>query len=255
MRKTWFWNVDPTWENFSYLLEDQHRAKKVENAFLENKYKKSCLYFAGVSIESLLNKIMRTKLEDEGKSENKIYNTLRYEGFKGKLKKWPKKVFDSSLTLTDKESNLFDLFETFYEMRNTLTHPKHEDHSIYVDLEMTDVSEIKETVSKILLQLFILRDKIFPYWLLGWNFIGFNRDDNHPVILNNSQFLHALSRMGIINSQTAWSADHSDEWQIKNMSSYKSFLSLKKKLNSYPLNEENSENYEGPILTKNWWEY
>ncbi|MDR9407560.1 MAG: hypothetical protein RI573_01845 [Balneolaceae bacterium] len=250
----WRFNVDHTWENFSYLIEDQARTKNAENPFLKNKYKRSCLYYCEVAIESLLNRIMRDKLQNQGEKEKKIYGKLKKTGFYNKLTEWPEDVFDAKIRLTDKELSLFEIFEAYYRLRNSLTHPKHYDHSIYESLKDLNVDKIREAGTRVLLEIFILKDGIFPYWLTGWNFVGFNGDDNNPFLSNNSQFLHALSRMGFINIDFAWTADKSNEWQSNNMSCFEDLCILTKKLNEYPYTKEKVEDFNGPILTKNWWE-
>ncbi|MEA2162241.1 MAG: hypothetical protein QOK37_368 [Thermoanaerobaculia bacterium] len=53
---------------------------------------------------------------------------------------------------------------------------------------------MRPTAAELIVRVLAARSEIYPYWLLGWNFI--NAPSDEPVLINNQQFLFAMSDLG-----------------------------------------------------------
>jgi hypothetical protein len=89
------------------------------------------------------------------------------------------------------------LFETYQETRNEITHPKRRDHSIYVELDQADPDGLVDAIARAIVTLCEARGVPFPYWVLGWNYVGLNNNPAHPLQSNNlNGFVWSFRGMG-----------------------------------------------------------
>lgn len=256
----WRWNVNAAWENFCAMFEDAHLALEARHEFDRYKNLRSCLNFSSIAIEAFINEQMRRYLESIGTPEEEIYKRLRRERLKNKINNWPAEFGTRSLELDPGHSELFGLFDDLYDLRNALVHPKERDHTIYRRLDSLDPIELVEAVSTTIVWLAASIPIPFPYWTLGWNFVGFNFENTHPVLLDVAQFRHSLARFGLIGQNVAWLYEEANRWTEENMQSLADFQLLKSKLDSQTVDIEPwFELVPGmgspPRLTRRWWDH
>lgn len=254
------WNVDPVWENLSSAFEEAYRAIEAHNNFMRFNHIRSLLYFASVGFEAFFNKLMRKKMSDQGESERAIIEKLKSVGLGRKINQWPSELCLLPVDIEPDISNLFDLFQDYHNLRHSLTHPKDIDHSIYLKLECIDPTQVIRAVQETLLRVHEAVQQAYPYWLLGWNFVGFNRDEAHPFLSNAAQFRHSLARMGLIDPADAWYCERAERWQQEWMADRQGFARLTSLLNGYPDDIEPwSEIIPGlgspPRLCRRWWDH
>ncbi len=245
----WRWNVDDVWQSFSSMYQEMAFANEATNDIARYHHLSACLLFGGCAVESFLNANMRNHLKRSEESEKKILRRLRYTALREKMESWPSEICEIVL-----DRGTLEVLLGFLDLRNEVTHRKRIDHSLYKELDKTTPVNFVEVIQTSFVQLYHGRGVSFPYWLLGWNFVGFNHDQTHPVLINNQQFKHALTHMGF--KVPAWEAGAADAWEQQNMKGMDAFRRLKR--NYYekaPKIEPRNEEFPmAPRLCKRWWD-
>ncbi len=80
--------------------------------------------------------------------------------------------------------------------RGNLTHLKNYWPGIFDELSRTDPMEVVELVAEYVIAFHHAKGELFPYWVLGWNYLCPNRDGYQISLLPETQFLHSLSSLG-----------------------------------------------------------
>lgn len=246
----WRWNVNPTWEHFSSLCQESNEAILAPNDFFKYHHIKACLYFGIGSIESFLNESMRKKLHSEDIEEEKIYKKLHFEGFREKVKKWPSVLAQQSITIPEE---VVELINDYGDLRGEVTHPKARNHSIYKLLDNVHISNMPIIVAEFIVRVLEACRQTFPYWLLGWNYIGMNGDENWPALINNQQFMYSLYSFGF--KVPIPLADEMSKWEAQHMSTLHGFQSLSVNLAKLSRCELKDKRFpKKPRLCKKWWD-
>jgi hypothetical protein len=245
----WRWNVDDVWQSFSSMYQEMSFANEATNNIARYHHLSACLLFGGCAIESFLNANIRIHLKQSEEPENKILRRLRYTALREKIESWPFEICEVTIYKGDLEVLL-----EFLDLRNEVTHRKRIDHSLYKELDEATPVKFVEAIQKAFVQLYHGQGTSFPYWLLGWNFVGFNRDQTHPLLINNQQFKHTLNHMGF--KVPAWECHSADAWEEENMKGIEAFLRLKRDYYQKAPNIEpkNKEFPMAPRLCKRWWD-
>ena len=245
----WRWNVDDVWQSFSSMFQEMSFANEASNEIARYHHLRACLLFGGCTIESFSNANMRSHLKATDLSEDKILRRLWYTALREKIESWSAEI--CGMTLEDED---VDVLLSFLDLRNEVTHRKRMDHSLYKELDETNPLRFVEAIQKTFVLVYQGQGSPFPYWLLGWNFVGMSGDNTHPCIINNQQFQHALNHMGF--TVPAWEYDAARAWEEKNMSGIDAFLRLKEGYYSRaPDIEPKSKRFPmAPRLCKRWWD-
>jgi hypothetical protein len=245
----WRWNVDDVWQSFSSMFQEMSFANQATNDITRYHHLSACLLFGGCAVESFTNASMRKYLKASEVSENKILKRLRYTALREKIELWPAEACGITL-----EKHDVDVLLDFLDLRNEVTHRKRLDHSLYKELDETTPAQFVAAVQKAFVLLYQGQRVSFPYWLLGWNFVGMNGDDTHPCLINNQQFQHALNHMGF--RVPAYEYGAANAWQEQNMKGMDAFLRLKESYYAKaPDIEPKSEQFPmAPRLCKRWWD-
>ncbi|MCG8531399.1 MAG: hypothetical protein MI749_12125 [Desulfovibrionales bacterium] len=247
--EVWRWNVNPVWHHHCSMVQEAVLAKEAIDDFTKYHHLRGCFYFGIGALEAFLNEQMRAFLSDKGQSEKKIFKKLRYAQLKEKRDDWPAVFCEDEINFPSQYSNIISLFN---ELRGEITHSKAKDHSIYKELDEADPSDLVEAISCSIVYIYEVLNRPFPYWLLGWNYVGMNGDCAYPTLSNNQNgFVWSLSNMGFSTSPgQGWL------WEKENMTSVEGFVKIKTSLDSY------SEDIEplsaicrtAPRLTRRWWD-
>jgi len=192
---------------------------------------------------------MRVYLGENEVAEEKIFQKLRYTPLLKKMKKWPSKICGVTIEAKD-----IEIISAFLDLRNEVTHRKRKDHSLYKELDEATPANFVEALQDAFVAVYCGLDDSFPYWILGWNFVGMNGDETHPCLSNNQQFKHALTHMGF--KIPAWEYHAAKAWEEKNMKGLSAFRRLK---NEYydiaPVIEPKNPRFPmAPRLCKRWWD-
>lgn len=258
MGQHWRWNIDPVWESFASLWESVRLAEASANEFDRNKNLKAALLFSSIALEAFLNRLMRKHLETRETPEKKILVTLGRPSLAAKLRDWPSQWSMAQPALSDADE-LIHAIDAYRALRNGITHPKERDHSIYATLERLDAKGLVSTVALTMVAICEARREQYPYWLLGWNFVGFNHDPAQPFSTDAAQFIHALARMGFLPPADALIVEASRAWQERWLKSREGYFELSSLLEAYRGDIEPSfEVIPGagspPRLCRRWWD-
>lgn len=245
----WRWNVNDTWQSFSSMYQEAFLANQATSDFERYHHLSACLLFGGCAIESFLNESMRKKLESDNADEKAIFDKIRYTSIKKKLEEWPTIICDALI-----DDAVQEVILNYLNLRNEVTHRKRKDHSLYAELDQASPAIVVEAVQKAYLSLFAARKEAFPYWLLGWNYVGFNGDKTHPCLLNNQQLLHSLRIMGFKVPSFDYGA--AQAWEKQHMTSAEGFEFIKRDIFlQAPEIEPRQEMFPlAPKLCKRWWD-
>jgi hypothetical protein len=231
------------------MVQEAVLAMEATDDFTKYHHLRGCFYFGIGALEAFLNEQMRAKLTEEGISEKKIFKELRYTNFKTKRDDWPSAICGAEVGFPDEYS---DTISEFNALRGEITHPKAKDHEIYKNLDEADPSSLVEAISCSIVYIYQVQGRPFPYWLLGWNYIGMNGDVAYPSLSNNvNGFVWSLANMGFKTSPgQGWI------WEKEYMTSIEGYTKLKASLDSYPDDVEPFRVICGPTprLTKRWWD-
>lgn len=247
--EVWRWNVDDVWQTFSSTYQEMAFALAANNSVASYHHLSASLLFGGCVVESFLNKQLRMRLEAEGVDEKKIFRRLRHTSLHEKMEKWPDELHQVTLPSEDIET-----IGQFLDLRNEVTHRKRRDHSLYTELDEADPAIFVKSVQRVLVVVYEGADRCFPYWLLGWNYVGMNGDEAHPALINNQQFKYSLNAMGFRVPAADYYA--ATEWEEKNMRGLKAFERLRDHIYSRaPDIEPRSPVFnQAPRLCKRWWD-
>ena len=245
----WRWNVDDVWQSYSSMYQESVLAGEAPNDITRYHHLTACLLFGGCAIESFMNTNMRTYLVGKGVSEKKIFQKLRYTPLREKMEEWPFGICGVAIEAKD-----IEIISEFLDLRNEVTHRKRKDHSLYKELDEAKPAKFVEAVQMAFVVIYSGLDNSFPYWLLGWNFVGMNGDETHPSLINNQKFKHALAHMGF--QVPAWEYHATNAWEEKNMRGFAAFRRLKSEYyDNAPTIEPKDPRFPmAPLLCKRWWD-
>jgi len=230
------------------MFVEAHRAQTAPNDFVRHHHVRACAYFAISAVEAFLNQRMRKHLEAHGTPENEILKRLRSTRLNDKREKWPSEMSGRPFSLPAQASRVFEISKA---LRDEVTHPKRRDHSIYVELDALDASSVCEAVATTVVAVGEALGTPFPYWVLGWNYVGMNGDPCWPVLLNNMNgFYHSLVAMGF------QLGSHDVHWDKTHMVSLADYHKLQNSLARYPADIEPYHTLftRRPRLTRRWWD-
>lgn len=245
----WRWLVDPMWHHCASMYHEAYLSGYAENNYQRYHHLRACLYFAIGMVEAFLNKEQTALLEKEGLEEEQVIKKLKGSFYEKTLWLFPEGVPDS---LHDTWQDLLAL----NDIRAEITHPRRKDHAIYRELDSACAYAITEKATEFIVGALEQQNKPFPYWMLGWNFVGVNDDNTEPFPNNNAQFKFALRAMGY--DVPASDYYRAETWEKENMMSLDGFRKLR---NIFDLHQEDIqpaiEYFKGlptPRLTRRWWD-
>lgn len=247
--RVWRWNVDPAWTNFSTMIQEHSFFNKSRTEFERHRASKTCLYFGVASIEAFINQELLSVMRKEGRDEDSIASILSQSRKKAeKLKLLETSPFGS---IFDDEQ--YKIFGEYKKIRNEVTHPSRPDQLIYDYIEIVNVEEFVDMVKYILVKICELQGKEFQYWMLGWNYIGFNHSEIELSLGNNLQsFYWSLQQMNL----EGFNKLPQESFLEKCMTGHTAFINLQKNLNEYPFDiEPKHPIFSSPRLTRCWWEH
>jgi len=246
----WRFNSNITWHYYSSAVYESALAKESNNDFKKYHHLRACTYFSVCCFEAFLNSMMREKLTHDGLDEDVILKELRRGKLEDKLRNWPSVICGRTVEIPE---NLIYCFKDFQEIRNEVTHAKNRDHSIYSQLDRLEPAQIVDAIARVIITTLSVKGRPFPYWLLGWNYVGMNGNPEHPFESNNlNGFVHSLRNLGIqFNNFGSDSV-----WEEKRMTSIKGYEDLKNILSQLPIHIEplHSQFPRKPRLTRRWWD-
>lgn len=247
--RVWRWNVDPAWTNFSAMIQDLSFFNKSRTEFERRRALETCLYFGVASVEAFINQELRSVMHKDGYDEDSIASMLSQSR---------KKTEKQNLLKASPFSSIFDdekyrIFGDYKKIRNEVTHSSRPDQLIYDYIERVKMAEFSDIVKYILVKVCELQGKEFKYWMLGWNYIGFNHSEVELSLGSNLQsFYWSLKQMHLEGFNTVLQEDFLNQC----MTGYSAFVAMQKKMDEYPFDiEPKNPIFSRHRLTRYWWEH
>lgn len=250
--RVWRWNVNPTWHHCTSMYQESYFAENATDNQERYHHFRGCLYFGIGTVESFINEEIREFLKDAGSDQAKIDKEIEDKNIGSKFKKYLPRITETEINVPD---SMREIFDAFRDMRNEVTHPSHEDHSIYQELDEADPDVLVETVTEFLVLIHEGKRESFPYWLLGWNYVGCDGDPTKLTMGNlKNCFLHSLKRFGF--DVPAFRVNEADRWTESNMKTLDGFRELKEQFSKLPHEIEPVDPRfpDRPRLTERWWD-
>lgn len=246
----WRFNSNIVWHYYSSAFYESALAAESSNSFQKYHHLRACTYFSVCCFEAFLNGMMREKLTQDGLDEKGILQKLRGVNLEKKIRNWPSHICCKPVVIPD---HIIVTFKDFQQIRNEVTHAKNRDHSIYADLDRMEPALIVDAVARLIVITLSAKSRPFPYWLLGWNYVGLNGNPAHPFEGNNlNGFVHSLRNLGIQFNNYG-----SDVvWEEKAMTTMKGYNELKDILSQIATDIEPHDIRfpQKPKLTRRWWD-
>jgi len=209
---------------------------------------RAALYAAIGCLESFLNTTMHAHLKEQGAAPEQITDHIRKPTFAVKLKKWPTELAGSNIVTPDE--TLAAIFE-WQKLRDEVTHPK-VNHSLHNALAGVKLELMRGIVAKFIVHLLEVRRERYPYWLLGWNFIK-GPEADEPILINNQQFMFALSDLGFDVPVPA--AGQMEQWEQTFMTSLDGYSALDVALSRVDYCQPREPRFRfAPRLCRKWWD-
>ncbi len=245
----WRWNTNITWHYVTSVQYAAHASKAATDAVGRYHHLRTCLYFGIGALEAFANERMRKHLEEQGNTEEAVLKELRHGRIDTKIKAWPELMSGQSV---DIDPTVLAIIDANKLMRDEITHPKRHDSSIYRDLDSFDPEQLVEAVSSYIVSVLQSLGQPFPYWLLGWNYVGLNGDPTALFQGNNGNgFAHSYSALGLRNFNP-----YLYGFEQQNMMTLPHYKRLKSELDACTLDIEPFFDRfpTKPRLTRRWWD-
>jgi hypothetical protein len=247
--KVWRWNVNDVWLTYSSMFREIFLANNASNTIDRYHHLTACFLFGGCSLECFLNENFRAHAKNISMPEDAMMKAQDGLSLRKKLNTWPEQICGMKLDQQKVEAVL-----GFWNFRHDLVHRKREDHSLYKELDGISPDVFLNSLQNIFIEFYFGLGRPFPYWLLGWNFVGLNNDPAYPCLLNNQQFRYSLKNMGF--NVPAADIAQAEVWEDKNMKGLEAFQRLQ---SDYYTKSPEIERMTGifrnaPRLCKRWWD-
>lgn len=249
--KIWRWNVNPTWHHCTSMYQESHFAENADDQQERYHHFRACLYFGIGTVESFLNEEIRDFMKDQGHDEEAINEEIKNKNIGNKLKEYLPRITEKAI---DIPNDMREVFDAFRDMRNEVTHPSHEDHSIYQELDEANSKVLVQTVTEFLALVYEAKQERFPFWILGWNYVGSDGDPTKLTMGNYMNcFMPSLYSLGF--DVPSGEAGKVENFVDNNFTTLDKFRDWRSKLQNLDKNiEPFDERFpQKPRLTNEWW--
>lgn len=231
------------------MYEEAHLTNEARDSFVRYHHASACLYFGIGALEAFLNKQIRQRFK-KAKSEEELLKMIKKTSLMKKVSQWPSICCSSDISIS---STLIEAIEDYYELRGEVTHQKRRDHSIFKELDAVQPFEFLDALATYLVNIYEQLEQPFPYWLLGWNYVGMNNNPRAVCLSTNQQFMHSLYYLG--EKVPAYQYEEANKWERSNMTTLEGFKDLKILLDRKNVDIEPVDPRlpTRPRLCKNWW--
>ncbi|MCE8028777.1 hypothetical protein HOP54_08755 [Halomonas daqingensis] len=251
MDKHWRWNSNYAWHYFSSMKYEEALVAATKSEFMRYHHLRSCIFFSVACVETFLNVKMKDFMGKNGSSDEEVLKEIKIRKLKDKLKKWPKAISGKDIKIPLEIKSTIDIYE---DLRHDIVHVKPLDHSFYLKLDDVEPEAITDAVARLMVTVHSSLDEEFPYWLLGWNYIGLNGSLAQVMEMNNyNSFMYSLRNLGFrLNGSVT-----PQEWIKRAMVNIKGYEMLKQALDGLEVDIEPEipRFPHMPRLTRKWWAY
>jgi hypothetical protein len=234
-KEVWKWNVNLAWELFSSGIYFYRKALNSKFEHQRHMYYKNGILSIVTSVEVYINQLL---ISEEKWSKSKVKDTYLVNKFE-------------YFGVND------DLYKTSKNLRNIyIVHFKEKDHKYFDEINENTFLEAIESAQEIIAKINFNKNRLFPYWITGVNFI--NPSHNYDLDLsNNMEFWRHMKYSGYLNIEIFDIVEN----LIYNIDEYDSYRELyselwhKIKKENFKLKFYKNEKFpKMPILSCEFWD-
>lgn len=250
--ETDIWVIEPTWQNFSSMYREAVCAHEATTGMEISHHRMAALYFGIATLECFINREMTRHDLVLDVDHEEIHNKLRNPkaSLKKKLETWPQIITGKCLSL---RPETLPRILAINALRGQLTHLKNYWPDTFDDLARTDPIEVVDLVAEYIIALYRAKGELFPYWVLGWNYLNPSRDGHEIALLPYTQFFHSLMSLGYQFESNTMHGIEAREQEI--LSTFEAYRKVATFLRSQGQCEPKWDcaPYQ-PKLCRRWWE-
>lgn len=189
------WVLEPTWQNFSSMYREAICAQEATTGMEVSHHRMAVLYFGIAALECFINREMTLRDSSLGLDHEDINKKLRNPKapLKVKLRTWPEEITGKPLRL---RPETMQRILAINDLRGQLTHVKNYWPDIFDELRRIDSMEVVDLVAEYIIAFYQAKGDVFPYWVLGWNYLNPGLAGYDIVLLPYTQFFHSLNSLG-----------------------------------------------------------
>jgi hypothetical protein len=238
--KVWRWNVNLAWELFSSAVYNYRMALSTSKEHHRHSFFKTVILASVTSVEAYFNEVLA---KEEGWSEGDLQK-----------RKWSHKL--STLGIDFKQKR----FSNCKFIRNNfIVHHKRIDYRYFAEINQVTALDAIESSQDIIADVSYKKNRIFPYWITGLNFINPSHG-NDISLLNDYEFWCRFKWLGVSQvvdqmiaadgsirppkEKKVYDSLYKDLWQKLKDRSFKLDILNNAKDKRFPLM---------PFLTSEWW--
>jgi len=175
--RVWLWNVNLAWELFSSAVYNYRMALNSSKEHQRHSFFKTVILSSVTAVEAYFNEVLA---KEEGWSEGDLQK-----------KKWSEKVTALGIDFSQER-----FFKSKFIRNNFIVHHKRIDYRYFVEINQWTALEAIESSQDIVAEVSYRRDRIFPYWITGLNFIN-PQHSNDISLLNDYEFWCRFKWLGL----------------------------------------------------------
>ncbi|MGD0232966.1 MAG: hypothetical protein ABSC55_00345 [Syntrophorhabdales bacterium] len=235
----WLWNANLAWELFSSAVYSYRLSLATSKEHQRHSFFKTVILNSITSVEAYFNEILA---KEDGWSEKAL-----------KAGKWSEKIHALGIDFGQER------FSNSKLLRNDfIVHHKRIDYRYFVEINQATALDAIESSQDIIAELSYKRNRIFPYWITGLNFINPSHA-NDIWLLNDYEFWCRFKWLGINRvvdqmitngnieppkERNVYDSLYKELWQKLKDCSFKLDILNNVKDKRFPLM---------PFLTSEWW--
>jgi hypothetical protein len=238
--RVWLWNVNLAWELFSSAVYSYRLAQNSSKEHHRHSFFKTVILISVTAVEAYFNEVLA---KEEGWSEEDL-----------KKRKWSDKVSTLDINFGQERFS-----KSKFIRNNFIVHHKRIDYRYFVEINQISALDAIESSQDIIAEVSYKKNRIFPYWITGLNFINPSHS-NDICLLNDCEFWCRFKWLGLsqIVSQMispdgtisppkekkTYDSLYKELWQKLNDCNFKLDILNNAKDKRFPLM---------PFLTSEWW--
>jgi hypothetical protein len=174
--KVWLWNVNLAWELFSSAVYNYRMALLTSKEHQRHSFFKTVILTSVTAVEAYFNEVLA---KEEGWGEKDLRGD------------WSKKLSTLGIDFGQERFS-----NSKFIRNNFIVHHKRIDYRYFVEINQITALDAIESSQDLIAEVSYKKNRIFPYWITGLNFINPSQD-NDISLLNDYEFWLRFKRLGV----------------------------------------------------------
>jgi hypothetical protein len=238
--KVWLWNANLAWELFSSAVYNYRLALPTSKQHQKHSFFKNVILNSVTAVEAYFNEVLG--IEEEW-SERDI-----------QTRKWSEKLSTLGIDLRQERFS-----NSKFIRNNFIVHHKRIDHRYFLEINQVSALDAIESSQDIIAEVSYKKNRIFPYWITGLNFINPSHA-NDIYLLNDYEFWCRFKWLGLSQVVNQMLSSNGNITPPKDKRGYDSlYKEIWQKLKDCDFKLDILNNVKDrrfplmPFLTSEWW--